>query len=88
MSSNSKKVKKLSRREFLPLLQSIYLVPFIGFSSNELGNTNNDKDDYETLLKPDGTTVKVKKSILKKSKVVGKNVSNKSLLNWLKNPKL
>ena len=42
-----------------------------------------EEEEYQTLLKPDGTAVKVKVSALKKSKILKKNVSNESFLNWL-----
>ncbi len=76
--------KKISRRGILPLLGSGLLIPFLGFGKTEASETSSPKDEeYQTLLKPDGTTVKVKVSALKKSKVVKKNVSNSSFLNWL-----
>ncbi|MFH4963437.1 hypothetical protein V8G69_00410 [Gaetbulibacter sp. M235] len=76
--------KKISRRSILPILGSGFLIPFLGFGKNEDNETSSPQDEeYQTLLKPDGTTVKVKVSALKKSKVVKKNVSNSSFLNWL-----
>ena len=84
MDNNSKTPKKITRRGLLPLLGSSLLIPFLGF-----GNDNIEKEvvleneEYKTLLKPDGTTVKVKVSTIKKSKIVSKNLSNKSFLNWL-----
>ena len=85
MKNKSGKGKQISRRGMLPILGSSLLIPFLGF-----GNSKNDdilrteeNEEYQTLLKPDGTTVKVKVSTLKKSKVVKKNISNNSLLNWL-----
>lgn len=80
----SGKDKKISRRGILPLLGSGLLIPFLGFGKTNDSETSSPQDEeYQTLLKPDGTTVKVKVSALKKSKVVKKNVSNKSFLNWL-----
>lgn len=84
MKNNSEKGNKITRRGILPILGSTLLIPFLGF-----GNDNIEKEvvpeneEYKTLLKPDGTVVKVKISSLKKSKVVKKNLSNKSFLNWL-----
>jgi len=81
------KAKQISRRGFLPILGGSVLMPFLGF-----GNTinedidseiDNNEDEYQTLLKPDGTTVKVKVSTIKKAKVVKQNVSNTSFLSWL-----
>jgi hypothetical protein len=45
--------------------------------------SNEDNEEFETLLKQDGTTVKVKVSALKKSKIIQKNISNISFLDWL-----
>ena len=80
MTNQSIKKKQISRRSIFPLLGSSLLIPFLGFSNNK---TTVSDEEYETLLKPDGSTVKVKVSTLKKSKIVKKNISNKSLLNWL-----
>jgi hypothetical protein len=86
MENKSKKGRTVSRRGILPLLGSTLLIPFLGFSksfpnANALSQEND--DEYQTLLRPDGTTVKVKKSVIKNSKIVKQKVSNKSLLNWL-----
>jgi hypothetical protein len=84
MKDQARKGKQISRRGMIPILGSTLLIPLLGF-----GNTNNDEtevskdEEYKTLLRADGTTVKVRTSILKKSKVVKENVSNKSLLKWL-----
>jgi len=85
MSNSKKNKKQVSRRTFLPILGSSLLLPFFGFAENTLEKTldTNKEEDYQTLLKPDGTTVKVKRSALKKSKVIEKNISNSSFLNWL-----
>jgi hypothetical protein len=82
----TRKGKQISRRGILPILGSSLLIPFLGFgkSSEEKSTISNlDDEEYQTLLKPDGTTVKVKISTLKKSKIIKKNISNKSFLNWL-----
>lgn len=84
MDNKSRKSRKISRRGILPILGSSLLLPFLGFGkpvSDEIINTED--EEYQTLLKPDGTTVKVKVSVLKKSKTIKKNISNKSFLNWL-----
>jgi endo-1,4-beta-mannosidase len=81
--------KKISRRQILPVLGSTLLLPFFGFGEStpkqtiEKEKTVENGEEYHTLLKPDGTTVKVKASTIKNSKVVKKNVSNSSFLNWL-----
>ena len=80
----SGKDKKISRRGMLPLLGSGFLIPFLGFGKSDIVETSTaEEDEYQTLLKPDGTAVKVKVSTLKKSKVINKNLSNSSLLKWL-----
>lgn len=82
------KEKQISRRGFLPILGGGLLFPLLGFGNTD--NTDNvdvnvedENEEYQTLLKPDGTTVKVKTSAVKKAKIVKKNISNKSLLTWL-----
>ena len=85
MKDHSKKGKQLSRRGILPILGSALLLPFLGAAKPiETTLINSEEDqEYQTLLKPDGTTVRVKISNLNKSKVIQENVSNKSFLNWL-----
>ncbi len=84
MKEDSSKGGKMSRRKLFPLLGGTLLLPLLGFGNvNELEEPITDDKDYETLLKPDGTTVRVKKTILKKSKIVKKNISNKSFLHWI-----
>jgi hypothetical protein len=84
MKDKSNEERKISRRSILPILGGSLLLPFLGFgdSNNEIVS-NPEDEEYQTLLKPDGTTVKVKVSVLKKSKVIKKNISNKTLLTWL-----
>ena len=84
MKDKSKNRQKISRRRILPILGGTFLMPFFGF--NQQYSTVADlpeEEEYETLLKPDGTTVKVKVSALKSSRVVKKNISNTSFLHWL-----
>jgi hypothetical protein len=84
MANKSRKGEHISRRGILPILGSTFLLPFLGFGrtyTNEVNPTN--EEEYQTLLKPDGTTVKVKISAINKSKIIKKNISNTSFLNWL-----
>ena len=83
MKKKSRKEAQISRRGILPLLGGGLLIPFLGFGSNEETDKGLENEEYQTLLKPDGTSVKVKVSTLKKSKIIKKNMSNNSLLNWL-----
>ena len=85
MENKSGKGKKISRRGILPIIGSGLLVPFLGFGNSDDTHqkiVDND-EEYQTLLKPDGTTVKVKVSALQKSTIIKKNISNKSFLSWL-----
>lgn len=72
---------KFTRRGFLPVLGGSLLLPFLGNSQST--EPDSIDDDFDILLKPDGTPVKVRKSTLKKSKTVKKNISNSGLLSWL-----
>ena len=84
--SNQNKKGQLNRRGFLPILFGTLALPFLSFAKPAV-EVFDDSDEYQTLLKPDGTTVRVKKSVVDKSKIVEKNISNKSLLEWLKKTK-
>jgi hypothetical protein len=85
---NSKDHKTISRRGFIPLVGAGLFMPFFS-KSESLKKHKDPKEDNEftTLLTPDGKVVKVKRSALKKVKVLKKNMSNKSLLTWLKKKK-
>jgi len=87
MKNKSSKGKQISRRGILPILGGSLLLPFLGFGNSitdaTIDNQDKEEEEYQTLLKPDGTTVKVKVSTIKKSKVINENISNKSFLNWL-----
>ncbi len=85
MQNRSRKEKKISRRGVLPIIGSSLLIPFLGFGNSMNDNLvlSEEKEEYQTLLKPDGTTVKVKVSTLKTSKIIKKNLSNRSFLDWL-----
>lgn len=74
--------KKFTRRSVLPILGSSFLLPLMG-RAEVLESENIDDETYEILIKPDGTTVKVKKSSLKNAKVLEKKISNKGFMGWL-----
>lgn len=78
-----KEKNQFNRRGFLPILGLGFLLPLFGFGKPSV-EVLEIVEEYQTLLRPDGTTVKVKKSVVEKSQVVEHNVSNKSLLEWLK----
>lgn len=84
MKDKSKNRHKISRRRILPILGGTFLLPFFGFNQDPPSVADlPEEEEYETLLKPDGTTVKVKVRALKSSKIVKKNISNTSFLQWL-----
>ena len=90
MADPKENKRKFSRRSFLPILGSTFLLPFLGFGEttpvqtiDKEKNIDNNGEEYQTLLKPDGTIVKVKANTVKNSKVIKKNISNSSFLNWL-----
>ena len=84
MQKKPTKGNQLSRRRMLPILGSTLLIPFLGIGRTTQPEPEEEKEDeFQTLLKPDGTVVKVRSSAIQKSKVVQKNLSNKGLLNWL-----
>ena len=86
MDEKTKKGTQISRRGILPLLGSTLLLPFLGFGKTTITDEiilPEENEEYQTLLKPDGTTVRVKVSTVQKSKIIKKNVSNESFLNWL-----
>ncbi len=68
------------------MLGTSLLLPLLGFSKEEKKakmKKSEGEEEYETLLKPDGTIVKVRKDSLKKSKVVEKNIPNSAFKKWL-----
>ncbi len=58
--------------------------PLFGFeNSDNKPATENTNEEYQTLLKSDGTIVKVRVTTIRKAKIIENNISNKSLFNWL-----
>ena len=83
MKKNHEKNKGLGRRRFLPILGTGLLLSLLPGKVRAAAKDET-QEEYKTMLKPDGTAVRVKVSGLKESKVVRKNISNKELLSWLK----
>lgn len=86
MDEKTKKGTQISRRGILPLLGSTLLLPLLGFGKTSTIDeiiVPDENEEYQTLLKPDGTAVRVKVSTVKNSKIIQKNISNESFLNWL-----
>ncbi|MBU2526426.1 MAG: hypothetical protein KKC03_07485 [Bacteroidetes bacterium] len=79
-----KKSEKFTRRKFFPLLGSSFLIPFVASAMDTSSDSKTEDEAYEVLLKPDGSTVKVKKSVLSKAEKVNQKLSNSALLGWLK----
>ena len=82
MNEDPKKQKGMGRRQILPLLGGGLLLPFLPAEAQAAGGPE-PSEEYQTLLKPDGTTVRVKVSSLKNSRVVRENLSNTELREWL-----
>jgi len=88
MAAN-KKNSFVSRRGFLGLG---LLLPYLSIARSpiikeisEPTDTQDERDDqFTTMLTSDGGVVRVRKNALKNAKVVKRNMSNKSLLSWLK----
>lgn len=76
--------QKVTRSKFIAALCSIFSIPFISKASAPELDQDVESDDYEILLKQDGSTVKVKKNNLRKSKTIKKGMSNPTLKSWLK----
>jgi len=87
MKDSNNKKNQISRRKILPILGGGLLIPLFGFggTNKNIQPENDTEEEYKILLRPDGTTVKVKASTLKNLKVKKKNISNNSLSKWLKN---
>ncbi len=87
MTDKSKKGNPISRRGILPILGSSLLIPFFGMGKplddSLIQPGEEEEEEFQTLLKPDGTTVKVSVDVLKNSKIIKKNINNKSFLQWL-----
>jgi hypothetical protein len=83
MSKKSENPKGIDRRKFLPILGSGLLLPLLPAAARTPEAGTPEDQEYKTLLRPDGTAVRVKVSSLKKSNVVKKKISNAELLNWL-----
>ena len=84
MNPQSKKGAPISRRKIFPILGGSLLLPLLGFGNKNFDSLNaSNEEEYQTLLKPDGTSVKIKVSTLNNAKIIKKNISNKSFLTWL-----
>ncbi len=82
MKEDPKKQKGMGRRQVLPILGGGLLLPFLPAEARAASGPQ-PSEEYQTLLKPDGTTVRVKVSSLKNSKVIREKLSNSELREWL-----
>lgn len=76
-------MKQLSRSKFLLSLGSFSLLPLLS-PAKTVEQFDETEELYDVLLKPDGTTVKVKKKVLNKSETIKSNLNNAVFLKWLK----
>jgi len=87
--ATDKKYSFVSRRGFLGLglllpYLSIARSPLIKETSKPTDKQDESDDQFTTMLTSDGGVVKVRKEVLKNATVVKQNMSNQSLLDWLK----
>ena len=66
----------------MPLLGGGLLLPMLPASARAMHGPE-PEEEYQTLLRADGTVVRVKKSQVSGAKVVKQNVNNTELLRWL-----
>lgn len=82
--------KKMPRRKLLPLLAGALVLPYMGMGKDAdpspLPGPAEEEGEFMTLLKPDGTVVKVPRKTVEQARIVQKNISNGALLGWLKTP--
>ena len=83
MKSYQTKKHSKSRRQLITTLGWSSLITLFGFGTYEENISTIDDEQYQTLLKPDGTVVKVKTTTIRNAKILKKNISNKSFSNWI-----
>lgn len=75
---------KFTRRKFLPFLSGSLFLPILGTAKSTPEEVSQEDQTFQTLLTKDGRIVKVKSTTVADSKIVDKQMSNGSLLKWLK----
>ena len=83
MKISLNKKESISRRKIIPFIGLSLLIPFFGFQNYKEETATKNEEEYQTLLKSDGTIVKVKVNTIEKAKILKKNISNKSFFSWL-----
>lgn len=73
----------VTRRNFLPLLSGLFL-PLAVFGKTKPVTVQQGDVSYQTMLTKDGKIVKVRSKSISEAKIVNKQLSNQSLLSWLK----
>lgn len=73
------------RRRLLPLLVGGLALPWVGWAKSQKDSTPppDAPEDLVPMLRQDGTVVQVPRKSLEKAQVVGRRISNKTLLGWL-----
>jgi hypothetical protein len=84
MTNNRKKKPGMNRRKLLPFLSSLLFLPFVSSAKSITDIVEDAEPSYQTMLTKDGKAVKVRTRTVDDSKIVDKQLSNKSLLKWLK----
>lgn len=77
------KNKNISRKKFLLSLGGLPILTLVS-TPKVREKAESDLDEFDILLKSDGNTVKVKKSILDKSIIVKNRIDNQTMKSWLK----
>lgn len=84
MNNNSKKTQKVSRGKFLTAFGSLLLIPFVSKAQLTQTNLEPEDNDYQVLLKPDGSTVKVRRKLVENAATVKSKMNNSTMFSWLK----
>jgi len=84
MNSNSKKTTTVSRGKFLTAFGSLLLIPFVSKAQLTQTTLESEDDDYQVLLKPDGSAVKVKRKQVENATTVKSKINNSTMFSWLK----
>ena len=78
------KNNQLSRKKFLGISLALPFLPVAKSLAAGPSNEQKQVDEFVTMLNAEGKAVRVRKDALKAAKVIEKEMSNQSLLSWLK----
>lgn len=76
--------KPVSRKIFLKISLALPFLPAAKSLGAGPANEQKQADEFVTMLNAEGKAVRVRKDALKAAKVIEKEMSNQSLLSWLK----